>query len=176
MSVIETFKYTLAKFLVPFLKPLTDNQYTIHSSFLFPDEITQLTLSHGAVVVSFDVASLFTNTPLDETVNNISGEARMKKLVLPLWNERKNMRGLKNFLNHALLKHSMESTHFQIVKVYIYGTMTTSDLEKTEKINDYFAKIRKDLAANVNSREAIPEHYYRVIPYKNLISLRVGPA
>ena len=51
----------------------------------------------------------------------ISGEARMKKLVLPLWNERENIRGgLKNFLNPAVLKHSMESTHFLIIKVGIY--------------------------------------------------------
>ena len=28
--------------------------------------------------------------------------------------------GLKNFLNPAVLKHPMESTHFQIVKVDIY--------------------------------------------------------
>ena len=40
-------------------------------SFSFVDEITQLTLSHDAVMVSFDVASLFTNIPLDETVNII---------------------------------------------------------------------------------------------------------
>ena len=53
--------------------------------------------------------------------------------------------------------------------------MTTSDLEKTENITDYFAKFRKELATNLNSREAIPEHYYRVIPSKDSISLRVGP-
>ena len=33
---------------------LTGNQYTVHNSFSFVDEITQLTLSHGAVMVSFD--------------------------------------------------------------------------------------------------------------------------
>jgi len=71
MSAIGTFNYKLAKFLVPILQPLTCNQYTVHSSFSFVDEITQLTLSHDAVLVSFDVASLFTNIPLDETVNII---------------------------------------------------------------------------------------------------------
>jgi len=71
MSAIGTFNYKLAKFLVPILQPLTGNQLTVHSSFSFVDEITQLTLSHDAVMVSFDVASLFTNIPLDETVNII---------------------------------------------------------------------------------------------------------
>ena len=71
MSAIGTFNHKLAKFLVPILKPLTGNQYTVHSSFSFVYEITQLTLSHDAVMVSFVVASLFTNISLDETVNII---------------------------------------------------------------------------------------------------------
>ena len=71
MSAIGTFNYKLAKFLVPILQPLTGNQYTVYSSISFVDEITQLILSHDAVMVSFDVASLFTNIPLDETVNII---------------------------------------------------------------------------------------------------------
>ena len=71
MSAIGTFNYKLAKFLVPIFQPLTCNQYTVQSSFPFVNEITQLTLSHDAVMVSFDVPSLFTNIPLDETVNII---------------------------------------------------------------------------------------------------------
>ena len=71
ISAIGTFDYELAKFLVPILQPLTGNEYTVHSSFSFVDEITQLSLSHDAVMVSFDVASLSTNIPLDDTVNII---------------------------------------------------------------------------------------------------------
>ena len=71
MSAIGTFNYKLAKFLVPILQPPAGNQYTVHSSFSFVNEITQLTLSHDAVMVSFDVSSLFTNIPLNETVNII---------------------------------------------------------------------------------------------------------
>ena len=71
MSAIGTFNYTLANFLVPILQPLTGNQYTVYSSLSFVDEITQLTLSHGAVMVSFDIASFFINIPLEEIVNII---------------------------------------------------------------------------------------------------------
>ena len=50
-----------------------------------------------------------------------SGEARMKKLVLPLWNERKkHKRGSQKFSKPCCFEHSMESTHFQIAKVDIY--------------------------------------------------------
>ena len=71
MSAIGTFNYTLVKLLVPILQPLTGNQYTVQSSFLLVDKITQFPLSHGAVMVSFDVARLFTNITLDENVNII---------------------------------------------------------------------------------------------------------
>ena len=60
-------------------------------------------------------------TPIFKSGSRSSGEARMKKLVLPFWNERKTLkRGSQNFLNPAVLKHSMESTHFQILKVDIH--------------------------------------------------------
>ena len=51
--------------------PLTSNQYTVNSSFSFVKEITNTTFSQGTVMVSFDVSSLFTNIPLDETINII---------------------------------------------------------------------------------------------------------
>ena len=35
--------YNIAKFLVPFLQPLTINNYTVKDSFSFVDEITSLT-------------------------------------------------------------------------------------------------------------------------------------
>ena len=71
MSAIGTYNYGLAKFLVPILQPITSNQYTVNSSFSFVKEITNTTFSHGTVMVSFDVSSLFTNIPLDETISII---------------------------------------------------------------------------------------------------------
>ena len=69
MSAIGTCNYSLAKFLVPILQPHTSNQYTVHSSFSFVKEIIGYTPSANTVMVSFDVASLFTNIPLDDTVH-----------------------------------------------------------------------------------------------------------
>ena len=71
MSAIGTYKYSLAKFLVPILQPLTSNQYTVNSSFSFVKEITSTSFPHSTVMISFDVSSLFTNISLDETVNII---------------------------------------------------------------------------------------------------------
>ena len=54
-------------FLVPTLNLLTKNEYTVKDSFQFAEEICEQdpTLSMG----SLDVDSLFTNIPLDETID-----------------------------------------------------------------------------------------------------------
>ena len=67
LSALQTPTYNLAKFLVPILHPLTKNEYTVKDLFQFAEEICEQdsTLSMG----SLDVDSLFTNIPLDETID-----------------------------------------------------------------------------------------------------------
>ena len=67
LSAIRTCTYNLAKFFVPILKEYTTNEYTIKDSFTFAEEVTGLKADH--YMVSFDVESLFTNIPLDETID-----------------------------------------------------------------------------------------------------------
>ena len=69
LSVIGTRTYDLAKFLVPILKPLTENEYTVHDSFSFANDVRKL--SSKNLMASLDVESLFTNIPLEETIDNI---------------------------------------------------------------------------------------------------------
>ena len=69
LSVIGTPTYDLAKFLVPILKPLTENEYTVHDSFSFASEVNKFNSKN--LMASLDVESQFTNIPLEETINNI---------------------------------------------------------------------------------------------------------
>ena len=66
LSAIGTVSYNLAKFLVPILEPLTTNQFVCKDSFAFAAEIRNQ--NPGLYMSSFDVDSLFTNIPLDETI------------------------------------------------------------------------------------------------------------
>ena len=59
--------YSLAKFFVPILKEFTINEYTVKDSFSFSNEIRNKSTS--LYMVSFDIQSLFTNIPLDETID-----------------------------------------------------------------------------------------------------------
>ena len=69
MSAIGTPTYKLAKFLVPILEPLTTNDYTIKDSFTFAEELQSF--DSKLVMASFDIESLFTNIPLQETIENL---------------------------------------------------------------------------------------------------------
>ena len=67
ISQIGSYTYELAKFLVPILAPLTTNDHTIKDSFSFIQEL--LSIKSAPYMSSFDVVSLFTNIPLEETIN-----------------------------------------------------------------------------------------------------------
>ena len=60
LSAINTPTYKLAKFLVPILKSLTSNEYTVKDSFAFAEEIVEQ--DSEFFMGSLDVDSLFTNS------------------------------------------------------------------------------------------------------------------
>ena len=81
MSAIGTFNYNCAKFLVPILSPLTLNDYTVKNSIEFAKELRSLKLSEPYYLASFDVKSLFTNIPLDETIEICVKECERLELI-----------------------------------------------------------------------------------------------
>ena len=58
--------YKLAKFLVPILKALTSNDYTVLDSFAFAKEIVEQ--DSEFLMENLDADPLFTNIPLEETI------------------------------------------------------------------------------------------------------------
>ena len=81
LSAIGTVSYNLAKFLVPILEPITTNEYVCRDSFSFAAEVRNQ--DPDLFMASFDVDSLFTNIPLDETIDicvkNLFGKKRKVK-------------------------------------------------------------------------------------------------
>ena len=69
LSANNTSSYNLSKFLVPKLNHLTTNEFTLKNSYEFSNFITTIPNSNNYVMCSFDIVSLFTNIPLDETLN-----------------------------------------------------------------------------------------------------------
>ena len=91
LSAIGTFNYNLAKFFVPLLDPLTKNDYTVRNSYEFVTEISEIKLNQ-CVMASFDVVSLFTQIPLDETIEIVcdslfKDNKNFKKFTKPQFKE-----------------------------------------------------------------------------------------
>ena len=68
VSSIGTFNYNLARFLYDLLSPLVPNDYSCKDTFSFLSQIKNANLSKE-FLVSYDVTSLFTNIPLQETID-----------------------------------------------------------------------------------------------------------
>ena len=67
LSTINTSTYKLSKYIVPLLAPITTNEYTVTNSFAFAKEACNFDSSLH--MSSLDVDSLFTNIPLEETID-----------------------------------------------------------------------------------------------------------
>ena len=68
VSSIGTFNYNLARFLCDLLSLLVPNDYSCKDTFSFVSQIKNANLSRK-FVVSYDVTSLFTNIPLQGTID-----------------------------------------------------------------------------------------------------------
>ena len=61
--------YNLAKYLTKLLAPLRESEYIIKSTKDFIGKVKSKEVANGYQMVSFDVKSLFTNVPLDRTID-----------------------------------------------------------------------------------------------------------
>ena len=101
LSAIGTPTYKIAKFLVPVLNCLTVNEFTIKDSFAFAKEIVDQ--DSTLCMASLDVHSLFTNIPLDETIN-ICTES--------IFNESDTVEGLNKSKFKELLSLATKESYF----------------------------------------------------------------
>ena len=68
VSSIENFNYDLARFLCHLLSPVVPDDFSCNDTFSFVSQIMNANIS-GKFLVSYDVTSLFTNIPLQETID-----------------------------------------------------------------------------------------------------------
>jgi hypothetical protein len=80
ISQIGSSSYKIAKFLLKFITPVTTNEFTLKDSFEFCSMLDNK--NHQLFMCSLDVDSLFTNVPLEETIEIIIKQifGRKKKL------------------------------------------------------------------------------------------------
>ena len=80
-----TYTHKTAQIIGEYLKPLSKNEFTIRDTQTFPDMIKSLPpLNENEEYVSYDVESLFTNIPLQETIEHILEEIYVNNKLSPI--------------------------------------------------------------------------------------------
>ena len=102
VSSIGTFNYNLARFLCRLLSPLVPNDYSCKDTFSFVSQIKNANLSKK-FLVSYDVTSLFTNIPLQETID---------KAINLIFNHNPNLNITRNELKKLFLFATSDSFYF----------------------------------------------------------------
>ena len=104
LSAIGTSTYNISKYLVNLLSHLTDSPYKIRNSYDFTQFITNFTNANQYIMASFDITSLFTNIPIDETNEIIMGK------LFP--HAQSCFNGYNREQFHSLLKLATKNTNF----------------------------------------------------------------
>ena len=99
ISTIGTPAYKIAKFLVPLLSEFISNRFTVKDSFDFIKDIKEE--NPELYMTTWDIESLFTNIPLDETI-----EICLDKL----YKRRKNIRGISRSHFKMLLEFATKDS------------------------------------------------------------------
>ena len=107
LSAIGTCNYNLPNIFVPILKQFTINEYTVKESFSFCKEI--LGRNPNLFMVSLDIQSLFTNIPLEETIDIC---------VDLVFHKKKKVKGILERHFKQLLTFSVKSSCFRFNDVY----------------------------------------------------------
>ena len=103
VSSINSHSFNIAKFLVPLLRPISVSQYSINDTFSFLQELFEQKFNNNVFMASFDVTSLFTNIPLDETI---------KIIVDQLFSNSNNFEGFSRDEFVKLLNLAVKNCHF----------------------------------------------------------------
>ena len=101
LSAINTPSYKIAKFLVPLLSEFTKNKFVSKDSFEFAKYVRQQ--NPNLFMASFDIESLFTNLPLEETI---------KICVKKVFKNKKKYKGLSKNEFERLLCLAVKDSFF----------------------------------------------------------------
>ena len=98
-----TYTYKAAKVISQYLKPLCDSEYTIKDTLSFANVIKELPpLKEDEEDVSYDIESLFTNIPINDTIDYILDQIYVQHKLKPICN--------KLIFKRLLIKLSAEVT------------------------------------------------------------------
>ena len=109
LSATGTYNFMLAKWLDEKLKPISTNEFTISDPLRFSEELRKKEIIDDEILVSYDVSSLFTNVPVDETI-----EILVEKVFHREWFNSNYNLALKESDLRVLLNIAVKNQLFQL--------------------------------------------------------------
>ena len=102
MDQSGTMVYNTAQVIAEYLKPLDDSKYVIKDTLTFPNVLTENKIKEDEEDISYDVVSLFTNVPIEDTIEYIINEIYVKKRLKPICTKLIMKRMLKRLTSDCL--------------------------------------------------------------------------
>ena len=84
MDQTGTMVYNASQVIADYLSPLNDSKYIIKDTLTFPSILKDSKLKEDEEDISYDVASLFTNVPIEDTIDYILDEIYVNKRLKPI--------------------------------------------------------------------------------------------
>ena len=158
LSATSTYNYALAKWLDDKLKPLSLNQHTVTDTFDFVNEVQELKISEGYILVSYEVSSLFTNVPLDEPVAILTEKAFMDNWFNSTYN--------LNIFKEDLLDLLNVSTKGQLFQLYgaLNEHVQTDGVAMGSLLGPLLANVfMSSLEEKLELEGKVPDYYRRYV-------------
>ena len=99
LSMIGSAQHRLAKWLTSLIEPVTEfySAHCVKDSFTFAESIRDMPVDEESMMCSFDVSSLFTNVPLEETIKICADKLYERNFVGPMKLSKSNFIKLMNW-------------------------------------------------------------------------------
>ena len=108
----NTYTNSASKIISKYLQPLAVNDYVINNTLEFPGHIKGMSMKEDEEDVSYDVESLFTSIPVDETIEYILDEIYVRKKLKPFCKKRLTFKRLLE----RLTKECVFSVNDRLIK------------------------------------------------------------
>ena len=82
VAAYGTYNFNLGKLILPMISQLAINQYTVKNSYDFTESINQVNNADKVFMCSLDITSLYTNIPVNETIEIILNRLFINETIL----------------------------------------------------------------------------------------------
>ena len=150
--------YTASQIIADYISPLNNSKYIIKDTTTFPNILAENPIKEDEEDISYDVVSLFTNVPVEETIEYILDEIYAKKSLKPICPSRLIM---KRFLKR-LATDCLFSINGRLIKQQD-GCSMGSPLS-VAMAGIFMTKLEKEVVYPVNPilfRRYVDDIYYR---------------